>query len=593
MIVRRPTPQHAATRLGLLLTLAAALVLLLVAAAPALAVSSTRAFIDDQITNRSQSEVELAGNYAVWTQKDPNGPTYQYQVWIGDLATGLTAPLHTDLTHEEHGAHLVLQADGTITVVWTEYTSDPTYHSHTWIWQGTEQAGQFVPSTYDGANTVFPEQLLAGYTDSSSGGPVESDQDQPAIGFVAEPESGVPGNHVVVAWRDYRDFGYASPQIYYADLTLDGSYLDGSQDKYAYGAAVDPTDPWARGQQQPAVGPGGISWLDDRWSYWAPDLLGTDVRFADLSAGSPPADTPSVSLYEDTSQTGDSDALTATATGAAFMHHSTTGGRWQPYKATIGGTTSQLTSVMLPSEYMSGGVATTLRMPVTASYFALSGLHGDSATGDEDVFFYDPSTGARTLVCANLSSTSPASNDARTMGTQADPSISLVPNPAPSAAATLPFERVIWVDGRDNTPPIEDEQEMMQLYEAFIPRIGVRITHTTLLLRGSFSITATVQPNFTGLNVTLQLVKPGVPTAKVLKTLVSKPLAGTSAASSAATFTWKPTLKGTYYLRASFGGDAASPHYYQNGTTTGPANGLDHLVPFVANVSKVIKVVVK
>ena len=106
----------------------------------------------------------------------------------------------------------------------------------------------------------------------------------------------------------------------------------------------------------------------------------------------------------------------------------------------------------------------------------------------------------------------------------------------------------------------------------------------------STTLTTAVKPNFAGTKVTLQLVKP-VRTVGVTKYTLVKSLPTTKvlSASSTASFTWTTSVKGTYYLRVSFPGGLK---YYADGTTTEPTPGAAK-VPHVANVSKVVKIVVK
>ena len=43
---------------------------------------------------------------------------------------------------------------------------------------------------------------------------------------------------------------------------------DSTTDLWATGTAVDYTDLMARGEWAPVVGPKGVYWLDDRYSFW-------------------------------------------------------------------------------------------------------------------------------------------------------------------------------------------------------------------------------------------------------------------------------------------------------------------------------------
>jgi hypothetical protein len=164
-----------------------------------------------------------------------------------------------------------------------------------------------------------------------------------------------------------------------------------------------------------------------------------------------------------------------------------------------------------------------------------------------------------------------------------------VPDPA-NPGAHLPFERVVWVDSKLNTVVDPEEDGMTQLFEAFVPTVSLKARVSSLFRRHTDTIVAAVAPNFQGKNVSLQLVKRvtvlGRTQYKLVKTLATKAMSRASSAS----FTWKPTVKGTYYVRAWFGGGTK---YYANGTTTAPSSTWASQIPHVRNYSKVIRIVVK
>ncbi len=605
--MRTIRPSHARP-LALFALVAGAVLLILLSAAPAIATTPPGQQVwqgKDMAGVEWQGETQVADNYVVWTQKDGilGAAGYQYQVYLADLATGAFIKLHNDMATEQHDAHVAVQDDGTITVVWGEATSDP-YHNHIWIWQGTEDPGvRFIPTPDpsaadpDNPTSAFPRALVMGRYDSNDLGdpiPVECDQSFPAIGLVNEP--GAANKHLIVAWEDYRDFGIV-PQIYYADLSGGVFAADSNTVLWDTGMAIDMTDVAARGERGPEVGPKGVFWLDDRYTFWTNwgEMFGTDVRFSDFTSGGPDGAMPSVALYDDTSSSNDNAGLITTGTGAAWLHSGPyPDGRAEPFAAKVAGKAALLTSATIPNGYRDRTLSCAWAPSSTSSsYFALTGLHGDSANGDEDIFFYDPSTGARMPVCdrgmTNYDLETPAGRTGKFNATSNQPAIGLVPDPA-KPGSFLGFERVVWADSQLNTVVDPEENGQAQLFEAFVPRVSLRASRTSLLRLHSGTLTVTVSPIFGGLPVTLQLVKAmpalGKP-SRLVKTVATKNLSSSSKAS----FTWKPTLKGTYYLRASFGG---SPDlYYADGTKTQPASGFDYHVPFVANVSKVVKIVVK
>jgi hypothetical protein len=591
----------------LLIALAAgALLLLLVAATPALAADGVQVWQGkDMASAKWQGETQVADNLVVWTQKDDvitGGGGYQYQVYLADLATGAFLQLHADMAMEQHDPHIAVQDDGTITVVWDEsYNDSSGYHSHVWIWQGTEQGSAFVPtpdpSNGDGVTSVFPHYLVMGrYDYPAEGDPiqVECDQSSPRVGLVNEPDSGVPGKHIVVAWEDGRDFGVV-PEVYYADLTSGTSTFDSSTDLWATGTAVDLTDVLARGQHEPEVGPKGVFWLDDRYSYWtnSGEMMATDVRFSDFASGGPDPTTPSVSLYNDVPSNDDNAGLVASAGGAAWLHSGPyANGQEEPFAAKVGSGAALLTTTMLPSGYTTRALNAAWVGSSANTYYALVGLHGNSTTGDEDIFFYDPATGARVPVCDRGQTgytDDPAGRTAWFDNTSNQPAISVVPDLA-NPGAHLPFERVVWMDGKLNTVVDPEEDGMTQLFEAFVPSVSLKPRASSLLRLHTDTIVAAVAPNFQGKNVSLQLVKRvavlGQTQYKFVRTLGTKAMSSASSAS----FTWKPTVKGTYYVRAWFGGGTK---YYADGSATAPTSGFDYQIPHVGNYSKVFRIVVK
>ena len=105
----------------------------------------------------------------------------------------------------------------------------------------------------------------------------------------------------------------------------------------------------------------------------------------------------------------------------------------------------------------------------------------------------------------------------------------------------------------------------MKLFEAFVPRVSIK---AGLSLRSGISL------------------RPGIYTVLRSKYSSTKTLSSSSTAS----WTFKPTVKGTYLVRIYFAGGT---RYYSDGTLAGSNSGFDYKVPHVPNDSRVVKVVVK
>jgi hypothetical protein len=135
-----------------------------------------------------------------------------------------------------------------------------------------------------------------------------------------------------------------------------------------------------------------VFWLDDRYSIWSPgQMMATDVRFSDFAGGGPDMTTPSVSLYNDVPAGDENDGLVATGAGAAWLHSGPyPNGREEPFAAKADAAAAMLTTAMIPNGYTNRVLSSAWAGSSTNSYYALVGLHGDSTTGDEDVFFLRP-----------------------------------------------------------------------------------------------------------------------------------------------------------------------------------------------------------
>ena len=455
----------------------------------------------------------------------------------------------------------ILVQGSDITVVWTRLRLEDPWDGHLWIWKGTYDgvAAGFVP-----ADDSYPKELVTGPLDAS---PLPT-QWAPALGLAT-----VGGEqHAIVAWEDTRDNGYSAPLIYSMDLTTETTW-----DPTSAGYPVDPTDVWARGQHSPAVGLGGIYWLDDRWSWWdSGNLTDTAVWRANLNTG----DTGAFFTDSDHSYDNGADSLPrVTSNGALWLRSGPYGASVQmPFikpAGSAGHTVGPIAQPLSPATYTRAGASST--------GLAIAGKHGNSAgAADWDIFFFDTTAGVQVPVCNRSVAASDAEPD-YFKGNQQSPAV------GPGFFAY----RVVWVDQRGSAA--EDSPDA-RLYEAFVPTVRWTLRPSSILDRVTLRATVTVLPDFSGEPVYLQRLKRSVSKGAVVykpyrgSLATAKMVPGSSAneSSSVATLKWKPTVKGTYYLRMWFPGAAK---YGYDGTTV--ATGKMVVVPHVGNASKVFKLVVK
>jgi hypothetical protein len=456
----------------------------------------------------------------------------------------------------------ILVQGGDITVVWARLRLEDPWDSHLWIWKGTYDGvvAGFVP-----VDDTYPQELVTGPLDAS---PLPS-QSAPALGLAT-----VGGEqHAIVAWEDTRDNGYSAPLIYFMDLTNETTW-----DPASAGSPADPTDIWARGQRSPAVGLGGIYWLDERWSWWdSGNLTDTAVWRDNLATGDTGA------FFTDSNHANDNGADSwpqVTSNGAMWL-------RSGPYGAasvrmpfikpagSAGHTVGPIAQPLSPAAYTKAGASST--------GLAIAGKHGNSAAAaDWDIFFFDATAGVQIPVC-----------DRHIPAYDTDADYFKNNQFSPAIGNAFFAYRVVWVDQRDSAA--EDTPDA-RLYEAFVPTVRWALRPTTILNLTNLRAAVTVLPDFSGQPVYLQRLARSVSKGAVIykpfrgslakATMVQGPSANES--SSVATLKWKPTVKGTYYLRVWFPGAAK---YGYDGATV--ATGKMVVVPHVGNASKVFKLVVK
>src|SRR5665647_3508037 len=321
------------------------------------------------------------------------------------------------------------------------------------------------------------------------------------------------------------------------------------------GDRVDPSGNELKGQHDPVVGAKGIFWLDERDAA-APG--NADVYRANLAGGA-----PLISRFWTNPTDYEAISPRATGEGAAWLGPGIAGGPYEPWVKKPGG---------------GAGIITTLSAPwafdVNGMRFAVTGGHGGNTSGDEDIFFYDKVTKQNVPVC-NV-----GDPNLDWLKIQTTPTISYAPGGS----------RVIWADSRQRTNNAGTDHGSLayELYVALVPTVKETASRTTLHLGQTLKLGTTVTPNFKGKKVKFQKGKrhswthPWLIGGKQVwytnwTTLKTKKLANASKAS----WTWKPTKKGTYWVRAWFVG---GKKYTDVGSRK---------VPHVPNTSKVIKIVVK
>lgn len=562
-----------------------AVLLLLLLSATALAADGVRV-VPDTMTGGDmwQYGADVSGGFVAYCES-PMPPSDVANIALKPLGTADPPYVFgdsfivpgADFPAVKNIAPSMLAYDGKIYVVWTKLDLI-NWDSDVWIWQGTyDVAAGFTPD--DG----FPKVLVSGTVVNEDMSLIRHEQNAPSIGLVKVGSV----DHVVVAWEDARDNGYNAPLVYMADLTSDSYYTDpGYVDSGAPGSAgwaVDMTDVLARGQHAPNVGSTGIYWLDDRWSFWNEGVLkdtavwrarpvtdgwATGAFFSDVAH-----------TYDNGFDVAPGGGPKAVAAGAVWLRCGAYGNpdTYQPFLKN--GTASTVSPMVKPFALDAANGTTAGELGL-----AIMGAHLDRGDAlDSDIYFYDPATRTRVAVC-NVGNAAGATYESAPdywRVQQLDPVISPM---------TGGGYRVLWTDNRPARAEAGEDSADSRLYQAFVPGVTLRSTKTTMLRLQTATLTAAVKPNFAGGKVTLQLVKP-VRVSGAVKYSVVRAL-GTAknlGLSSTASFTWKPTLKGTYYLRVSFSGGTK---YYADGTTVEPSPGAVK-VPHVANVSKTLKIVVK
>jgi hypothetical protein len=150
----------------------------------------------------------------------------------------------------------------------------------------------------------------------------------------------------------------------------------------------------------------------------------------------------------------------------------------------------------------------------------------------------------------------------------------------------------VWADSRQftNTATTDHSSLAYELYVALVPTVRMNASRAMLQLGQPLTLNTVVTPNFTGFAVAFQTGTRHSFTHPYLlggeqvwytgwTTLKTRTLSGSSKAS----WTWHPTAKGTYWVRAWFAG----------GEKYVDVQNAHRKVPHVPNTSRVIKVVVQ
>ena len=566
------------SRVLALVVLAAGIVLLLlVAAAPAMAADGVRVIPAGSAGLLDQADPDVSGGFLAYVQSTVP-PGDDSVICLKSLLNA--APpwqIGRPSGFKDFQPRALYQSSThTIWVVWTRLTLNDPWDSDIWLWKGTYGAGLNPNGYFTPANDGYPKLLVSGTT--STGAP--TNQSDPSIGLVHEAS----GDHVVVAWSDDRDNGPAAPLVYSMDLTADTSYdaLDwaSSGAPATAGAYLDYAPVQCRGQSAPDVGSTGVYWLDERWSFpttdW--DLKDTAVWRADLARGTVgPFFAESSHANDDGMANSNEGGPRVTGSGAAWLRSGPYSGpdSYEPVTKAVRGSLATLAPTTKPDR-----LDTWYQPGTTATTFTFMAAHANSrAAVDDDIFFYDPGTRQTVAVC-DLGW--PLGTDPSTVPytkQQADPAI------GPASGGY----RVVWADSRGSAPG-DDSTADYRLYEAFLPTVTIKASTLRLRLAKSTTITATVAPGFAGKQVKLELVRATTKYGATTYTTLRSALSSLKSLSSTSTARWtfKPKVKGTYLVRVRFLGGIK---YTCDGTTV--ASGGAVAVPHVANVSKVLRIVVR
>lgn len=516
-------------------------------AAPALAVDGTPVFqaggaFGTQFDASSQIQPDAYEKFMAFvaTPLPDGGTTHDSRVWVVNFETGeswavrpgaFPSPVPGEQAHPA-----VTERDGVVYVVYEQADSSTMgfWDVDLWIWKGDEHGV---------AAAGYPKLLVSG--------PAWTNQTQPSIAT-----TDVGGDeHLVVAWQDDRLNGPLAPLV----CTLDLARVDIDALAYDPVTAGFFVDTIPQGQYAPAVGPKGIVFLDDRWAVGGDKSA---LRFTELAAD---GSAGTLTFFEAANDWDDNACPVPTHTGAAWLGPAKAGGPFQPYMKALGGAARVIGVLFDPGEIDSHWQ---VDEPVPLTRLALTGRHG-ATDRDYDVYFYDTATKQMVPVC-NVGSSDPVDRDR--LG-QTGLAISWGPPPASA---------VVWADARHNSPGTAYDDLTYKLYIAALPAVTLSANRTSLKLGGSVTFTAKVQPRLPGKGVKFQkgvrftdaLYK--ITRYKNWGTLKTRTLSSKSAAS----WTWTPAKRGTYYIRANFAG----------AKVTDPVLGAASWVP---TPSKVIKIVVK
>lgn len=461
-------------------------------------------------------------------------PTATIYGW--NAATGYNRPIGLDGSppvgaDQRHPS--IIYRGGDVYVVWQQWDDPITATRDIWLWRGDEQGNR---------DSGFPMLLIEG--------PANSNQYAPELGV----SKTLSGDHLILTWADDRDTAGATTEVYMLDLTANTYLEPGYNPKHA-GDRVDPGGDSLKGQHDPVVGATGIFWLDERDAQASGNA---DVYRADLAGVA-----PVISKFWTNPTDYEAISPRATGEGAAWLGPGIAGGPFEPWVQKPGGGAGIITTLANPQAFDVNGMR-----------FAITGGHGGNTSGDEDIFFYDKTTKQNVPVC-NV-----GDNNLDWLKIQTTPTISYAPGGS----------RVIWADSRQftNSAVTDHGSLAYELYVALVPTVSESASKTTIRLGKTLTLGAKVTPNFKGYKVKFQKgtrhswPHPYLLDGKLVwytgwKTLKAKALSSASEAS----WSWKPTQKGTYWVRAWFVG---GKKYTDVGSRK---------VPHVPNTSKVIKIVVK
>jgi hypothetical protein len=428
----------------------------------------------------------------------------------------------------------VLTHKGIVRIVWRQTDLDGEYDL--FLWEGT---------TSGVAAAGFPKKLV----------------DHPYGRNAFDPSIGVTrvgaDDHVVVAWSDGPSIngpaGFAV--VRWLDLTadtgLDGTpdYRDTEFDPTVAGTQADPSA--AAYQWQPDVGPKGVFWLDAVTQ--GPGAAETSVARLDLAKPAPVAGL----FHSEPAGSGfDADGVRATGTGAAWMRVADyPGSGLEPVAKQVGGAAKVVTFLNNPWQF-----------DVEGSAYALTEGHGGTTSGDPDIVFYAAATGQKVGVCTY--------GDAESYNwfkEQREPGIGAAPG----------GYRVVWADTRHSTSVLDLR---LTLYQALVPTVTLAADRATVRRGGSVTLTTKVTPAHGGFAVRFQTGKRNAMTTgwgtSVWFTSIATKAKKSLGSGSKTSWKWKPTKRGTYYWRVSFGG--SSKYVGRAG------HGANH----VPNVSRWVKIVV-